>query len=94
MGTRRLQLGGVCGPRDRDSDSGRTRAVKGDGTVRIGALYARLVERVGGLPLRQGKGAALFHVRGGKVTRLVVYIDRARGLSDLALAAEAESPSS
>ena len=31
----------------------------------------------------QAKGAQLFHIRGGKVTRLVHYFDRERALADL-----------
>ena len=42
----------------------------------------------------QAKGANLFHVRGGKVTRLVAYADRERALADLGLAPETGSPGS
>jgi ketosteroid isomerase-like protein len=52
-----------------------------------------LVRRTGrgktsGLELGQigTNGATLFHVREGKVTRLVIYADRDRGLADLGLA--------
>ena len=38
------------------------------------------------------KGASLFHVSGGKVTRLVQYLDRANALADLGLPAEADTP--
>jgi hypothetical protein len=40
------------------------------------------------------KGANLFHVRGGKVTRLVVSFDRERAFAELGLPPEAGSPQS
>jgi ketosteroid isomerase-like protein len=39
----------------------------------------------------QAKAASLFHVRGGKVTRVVHYLDRQRALADLDLTPEAGS---
>jgi ketosteroid isomerase-like protein len=52
--------------------------------------------RTSGLEVGQmrTKGASLFHVRGGKVTRLVNYFDQDHALVDLGLAPEAGRPRS
>jgi ketosteroid isomerase-like protein len=42
----------------------------------------------------QTKGASLFHVRDGKVTKRVVYFDRERALADLGRSTEAGSAGS
>ena len=49
-----------------------------------------------GLELEQMRieGAQLFHIRGGKVTRLVHYFDRERAFGDLGLAPESSRPAS
>ena len=39
------------------------------------------------------EGASLFHLRGGQVTKLVIYFDRAHALADLGLAPPASSES-
>jgi ketosteroid isomerase-like protein len=41
--------------------------------------------KASGLEIERRSGASLFHVRGGKVTRLVLYLDRDRALADLGL---------
>jgi ketosteroid isomerase-like protein len=38
------------------------------------------------------KGASVFHIRHGKVRRLVHYLDRERGFADLGLASETDAP--
>lgn len=49
--------------------------------------------KTSGLELEQmrAKGAGLFHISGGKVTRQVVYFDRERAFADLGLAPDASS---
>jgi hypothetical protein len=42
----------------------------------------------------RSRGASLFHIGRGKVTRLVAYLDRERALADLGLAPEATTPDS
>jgi ketosteroid isomerase-like protein len=46
--------------------------------------------RASGLEIEQmrGESANLFHIRDGKVTRLVIYFDRDRAYADLGFARE------
>jgi ketosteroid isomerase-like protein len=49
--------------------------------------------RASGLEIEQmrGESANLFHIRDGKVTRLIIYFDRDRAFADLRLAREADT---
>jgi hypothetical protein len=49
--------------------------------------------KTSGLELGQmrTKSASLFHIRGDKVTKLVLYVDAERALADLGLASEVDS---
>jgi ketosteroid isomerase-like protein len=49
--------------------------------------------KTSGLDLMRMRGANLFHIRGGKVMRLVLYWDRERALAELGLTREAGSQS-
>jgi ketosteroid isomerase-like protein len=61
------------------------RELDGERVLVLGSFSGR--GKTSGLELGQmrSKGASLFHVRGGKVTRLVLYVDRDRALADLGL---------
>jgi ketosteroid isomerase-like protein len=50
--------------------------------------------KTGGLDVAEmgTKAASLYHVRGGAVTRLVLYWDRERAFADLGLAPEGDAP--
>ena len=52
--------------------------------------------RTSGLELGEhgGGGAAILHIRAGKVTRVVTYFNRERAVADLGLAPEAPSAGS
>jgi ketosteroid isomerase-like protein len=61
-------------------------------------VLVRMIGRgkTSGLDLGQlrTKAADVFHIRGGKVTRLVVYMDAERALADLGLSSETRSSAS
>jgi ketosteroid isomerase-like protein len=58
-----------------------------DGQRVLVLIHASGRGKASGVSLGQmrSKGAELFHVRGGKVTRLVIYLNRERALADLGL---------
>jgi ketosteroid isomerase-like protein len=65
------------------------------GGERVLVLYHRSGRgKRSGLELEQirTQGASLFHIRDGRVTRLIIYWDADRALADLGLAPEADSP--
>ena len=47
--------------------------------------------KTSGLEIGQtaAKGASLFHIHGGRVTKAVTYLDRERALADLGIPSEA-----
>jgi ketosteroid isomerase-like protein len=47
--------------------------------------------RTSGMELESRSVANLFHFRGGKVTRIIVYLDRAQALADLGLGPHADA---
>ena len=49
--------------------------------------------KTSGVELREmrARGAAVFHIRGGKVTKQIIYFDRERALADLCLPSEPDS---
>jgi ketosteroid isomerase-like protein len=67
------------------------RELDGERVLVLGSFTGR--GKTSGLELGQmrSKGASLFHVRGGKVTRLVLYVDHVRALADLGLGREGDS---
>ena len=69
------------------------RALDGERVLVLSGLGAR--GKTSGVELGQiaAKGAVLFHVRDGEVTRLVLYLDRNHALTDLGLVPEADSGS-
>ncbi len=59
-----------------------------DGARILVPFHFRGIGKASGLELQEGwsKGANVFHVRGGRVVRLAVYLDRPRAFADLGLA--------
>ena len=64
-----------------------------DGRVLVLVTHLSGRGKTSGVEVAQmhAKGANLLHIRGGKVTKDVVYFDRERALNDLGLAPEAGS---
>jgi ketosteroid isomerase-like protein len=70
------------------------RELDGERVLVLGRFTGR--GKASGLEFGQmrSKAARLFHVRGGKVRRLVIYLDRERALVELGLAPETGTPGS
>jgi len=68
----------------RDLDGGRVLVLE-DRSARAKISGLRIGQKVGET---RSKGASLFHVRDGKVTRFVTYFDRERAFAELGLAPE------
>lgn len=66
------------------------RELDGERVLVLSHISAR--GRTSGLELGQmrAKGASVFHIRGGKVTRFVVYLDPDRALADLGVSPEGD----
>jgi ketosteroid isomerase-like protein len=75
--------------------SRRTRFAKSTDERVLVLLHASGRGKTSGVELAEtvgpGKGANVFHIRDGKVTRLVAYFDSRNALADLGLAREGDA---